>query len=176
MSGAVIDGVISLDAVNTAVRTILRTILGLTEGTIRPANQNAPTGETLWGTVLVSPLGGNGWDVRAYADDETEGSTDVIESISGQRNFTASVQFYKTGANATASRIEAVIQSSSALTLMSQLGVYFVKVGGVRNLSQVVNTLWEDRAQLDIECCCSVLETSELSSITSAPLTLDIQH
>lgn len=136
---------------NKKVRELVRTVLGMPENSVRPANQNAPTGtiDQQFATVLVMSVTPTGVDDESLVNEATP-SLNVTESQVGQRLVVASIQFFRGDAINKASRLTALLKFSSSVAKMQAAGLGFVKASPVRNLSAVVDTYWEERAQLDI--------------------------
>jgi hypothetical protein len=140
------------------------------ENSVRRANQfnPPPSGgqEDQYATVLIQEIGTYGWDEVTYTDPSDAGSgesgsgsdgyggsetTDLTENITGQRRFMASVQFFRGNAIVLANTLGALLQSSASVAAMVADRICISKIGPVRNLSALVDTYFENRAQMDIE-------------------------
>jgi hypothetical protein len=175
---------INLEALESDFRAVIRTVLEMPEHSVRRANQKnpPPAGDqaTPFATVLVSEVGSTGWDDVTYSGvpygqdgfGEDEFGTTIIETITGQRHFTASIQFFKGKAKSQADRLKALLQSSTALQLLQAAGIGLGKIGEVRDLSQVVDTYYESRAQLNVEFYAVNQEQSLLASFGSFPVSI----
>jgi len=139
-------------AVNRSLRGIIRTLLGMPANSVRPANQNAPTGtmDEQFATVLVTSVGAEGWDDSRHQN-EAQPSTNVAESVTGQRRLAASVQFFRGDAYTQACRLRTLLGTSQAIASLQAAGLGFVSASPARNLTGVIDTYWEERAQIDIE-------------------------
>jgi hypothetical protein len=164
---------LNLEAIETVFRKNIRMLLALPENSVWRANQqNPPQVEDQsfqFCTVLVQQIGPVGWDEVGYQDVPAPGNPgfgqggmggggygngeveDVNEFITGTRRFMASVQFFRGNALTRANSLTQLLQSTSSLQALQAAGIGLVKIGAVRNLSQVVDTYFENRAQIDIE-------------------------
>jgi hypothetical protein len=173
---------VNRDTVQQAIQTLLRTMLGMADGSVRKANTTkaGPTGDgSLFATVFLSNFQGKGWDDQKFENTVGVDSTTVDETISGQRAVTASIQFMGPLASATANQVQGALQSSSSQYAMSNPATYGFTlglgvIGGIRDLSALVDTLWQDRAQLDIEFFVIVEEYNTVETLPAFPFT--IQH
>lgn len=161
---------IALATIEENFRGNIRTLLGMPANSVIRANQQnpPPSGgqEDQYATVLVQEIGTYGWDEVTYVDPSQAGSgeqgsgdgpyggdetTDLTENITGQRRFTVSVQFFRGNAIVMAHTLGALLQSSNSITAMVADGICISRIGPVRNLSALVDTFFENRAQMDIE-------------------------
>ncbi len=161
---------IPLATIEQNFRENIRTLLGMAANSVRRANQTdpPPSGgqQDQYATVLVNEIGTYGWDEVTYTDPSQAGSgeqgsgegpyggdetTDLTENITGQRHFTASVQFFRGNAIVMANTLGALLQSSNGIAANVADGICIAKIGPVRNLSALVDTFFENRAQMDIE-------------------------
>jgi hypothetical protein len=175
---------IDLTVLEPAFRATIRTLLGMPANSVKRANQfnPPPAGDqaTPFATVLVSEVGGEGWDDVTYAnagfgqDGFGEGNEDdnVIETITGIRHFTASIQFFRGNAKSQAMRLKTLLQSTAAIQQLQAAGIGLGKLGDVRDLSQVVDTYYESRAQLIVEFCAINQETATVATFGSFPLSI----
>lgn len=160
--------------INRRIRQLLRTVLGLSENYVRPANQNAPTGsmDDPFATVLIVDYSPTGWDSKREADGTLP--DDIIETQEGQRLIMASVQFFRANAMTLAQRLPAALQTSAAIGLMRELGLGLVHLSSARDLAAVVNTLYEERAQLDIQFHLVAQEAVTLPTYGTFPISIDV--
>jgi hypothetical protein len=147
--------VINLDAANKALREIVRSLLAMPENSVRPANQNAPTGTVSdqFATVLLTTIEKRGQD-DWYSADLNVPDQSIQETIVGQRRLTASIQFFRGDAMTKAARLQGLLQSSIAASMLQTAGLGLVAVGSPVNLTGVIDTYWEQRAQLEVQFHC----------------------
>lgn len=156
-----------------ALREIIRALLGMPEHSVRPANQNAPTGtmQDQFVTVLISSVTSEGWDDQTFRDLPSP-SLEVEERAEGQRRLVASVQFFRGDAFNKACRLRTLLGLSSAVAACRAAGLGFIQASAVRDLSVVVDTYWEARAQLDLEFYFITDETSNMPTYGLFPVSI----
>lgn len=184
---------LNLDAIEQGFRTAVQVLLGMQPDSVRRANQfnPPPAGDQAeqYATVLVQQLGNVGWDEVTHSNvpeptggwgEDPDGSggfgtggvNDVVETITGQRHFVASVQFFRGNALVQANRLTQILQSSTCMQQMLAAGIGIGKIGAVRNLSLLVDTYFENRGQLDIEFY--VVSVEQLTLATYGKFLFDI--
>lgn len=159
-----------IDIASDKIRLLIRTALDWPANSVRPAHQNAPTGKNSdkYATVLLTNYIGSGWDAnRLKNDTATDG---IVSDTVGQRQVTAQVQFYRTDAYKTAAALQALLQRQSAIQLMADMGVGLVRIGQVTNVSQVINTKWEEQASVNVDFNVISLETEVLTAYNKFPI------
>lgn len=161
---------IALATIEQNFRANVQELLGMPANSVRRANQQnpPPSGgqEDQYATVLIQDISTYGWDEVTYVDPSQAGlgqqgsgdgplggqeTTDLTENITGQRHFTASVQFFRGDAMVKANTLTALLQSGGSIAAMVADGICIAKIGPIRNLPALVDTFFENRAQLDIE-------------------------
>lgn len=164
-----------IDQLNDKVRRLVRTLLGMPENSIRPSDQNAPTGTTAeqFGTVKIISIRREGFD-QILQGDEAAPSLNVREVIEGVRDIVASVQFYRGDAFTKACRLPALLQSSASIELMRTLGLGFVGTSEPRNLTTLVDTNREERGQIDLEFYVVAREAISLPTYGEFPVSIDL--
>jgi hypothetical protein len=172
---ATFAGFQSEDDVNLAIRRTIRSVLGMASGTVIAANDNGPSGASLYATVLITNFTRTGRDSITYADDSTVGSSSSIQSVTGTRMVTASLQFFRSGANQKAFQLQSLMQSAAGDDACTTNNLSFINTGMIRNLSKVVDTLWEDRAGLDIELYVVVSSSNALATFDQFPFVITHQ-
>lgn len=160
------------DLINQAIRSTIKTVLNY-QGHIHEANKNVPLGnvDEPFGTVLVHDITPVGQDSRSLQDKGVEHQ--LTETIDGSRSVEAYVEFFRAGAITNASRLKALLVSDVNASLLRKNGLSFVRSGEVQNLSQVVDTYWEERAQVILEFYISSVE--QLTVATFSSVTINIQ-
>jgi hypothetical protein len=138
---------VNIDDINLEFRRIIRALLALGVDAVRPANQNAPTGDDPFVTVWFGNIKDNGYDMAAQTQVQQDQFT---EKMLSQCEVVVSVQFYRGDAMQKASALIAKLQTTKGIELMRAASLAFVDKSVIRDLSSVVNTLWEARASVDI--------------------------
>lgn len=160
--------------INTNVRTMIRTLLGMANGSVRPANQNDdPSGDQGedFATVLLYLTQPKGWDERTekplFGDPFTN-----VETLIGVRQCTASINFFRGPAYQRAMRLQGIFQTSAAIDLMNLYNMGFISAGRPQDLSAVQSTSFEARAQIDIDFYVTITESNNLDTFVEFPITV----
>lgn len=142
----------TVDDINKLIRKFIRETLALPENSVRKANQTAPTGKQSepFATVLITLIDATGEDDR-HLDNEAAPSLNVAETIIGQRRLVASIQFFREDAYTKACRLNALLSMSSSVDKLQAMGLGLVRASPARNLTAVIDSAWEERAQIDLE-------------------------
>lgn len=142
----------TVDDINKLIRQFIRVTLNMPADTVRPANKTAPTGKQTdqFATVLITLIEPTGQDERKVSN-EVSPSTNVAETITGQRHLIASVQFFRGDAYTKACRLEALMSMSSSIDRLQAIGLGFIRASPAKNLTAVVDAGWEERGQIDLE-------------------------
>lgn len=137
------------DPLNKTIRALIRQVMGLPANYVRPANSNAPSGakSAPYATVFLSSTKLMGTDKRTY-EDNVDVPTNLDEMMEGLYSVTASVQFFRGSAFATANNLIQCLQKDSAIEYMQVNNIGFAGGTPARDLSGVVDTYWEARAQV----------------------------
>lgn len=175
------------DAINLAVRDLVRAVMGMPNGSVRPADQMAPAGgqATEIATVKIvstSEIGHAALTQADAGDDTSTASVDQLDEV------VASVQFYRSPAkdaagkatysNAAfdrAKRLGARLQLPSSVTLMNDAGLGLLRVGPARNLAALADSIWESRGQIDLTFNVSTIETEAVVTVTDVPVGIVFQ-
>lgn len=164
---------LDVNLVGQKLRELIRVALDMPADSVRPANQNAPTGtmDQQFATVLITYIEPTGWDDMRLVN-EAGPSTNVTESAVGQRHIVASVQFFRGDALTKATRLKSLLAMSAQIDKMQSMGIGFVKAGQVKNLTAVIDTYWESRAQIDLEFYLIMKEDDSLASYGKFPVSV----
>lgn len=162
--------------INRNIRRLLRAVYGIADDDFfRPADQKAPTGtiDQQFGTVRIMAMPSEGVDV-ARQFDEDDPSLNVRETIDGVRHITASVQFFRGDAYTKAARLPALMRSSLAMDECRAQGLGFIRCGAPRNLTQEVDTNFEERGQIDVEFYVIAHEEISIPTYGRFPISIDM--
>lgn len=162
----------TIDEISRTIRNIIRTELALPEHQVRPANTDAPTGQTPFATVLLTDMISNGFDDVVI---ESATGNAVTEVAKGLRKVLVSIQFFRANAITLASRLRGKLQLDSAREKFAANGLGYVRCSGVRVTSTVQNTFWEESAKLDLEIHVIAKETGTLNTYGEFPITIDTE-
>lgn len=178
-----------IDEVNKAIRTVIRTAMGMAANTVRPADQDGPTGpaDAQFATVKIISCRDAGQPSVSHAtivadDDDVSQTTEVTKIV------VASVNFYKappkdsTGqprySNAAFDKAATLVQRlnrQTAILAMQQAGLGLISASEPRNLTQAVDSVHESRGQIDLTFSFVHAETETVPAITTAELGLQVE-
>jgi hypothetical protein len=160
-----------LDTYAQAFRGILRAALGMPDNSVRPANQNAPAGgpgDALYATVLMMTQQTVGTGEVWYEPNEDD-DTEVFQNNGDEQLLVCSLQFYNAGAKVTAGRIKKVLKLEPNRLAMNNAGLGLARVGVVKDVSQVVETIWTERVQVNVELYALFVEQATVGTFASYP-------
>ncbi|TXG97748.1 MAG: hypothetical protein E6R08_06410 [Nevskiaceae bacterium] len=155
---------------NQKIRDIVRLATGLVGDAVRPANQDAPAAGQ-YVTVLITTAARRGQDDSLFDPIEND-DVNVRETATGSRDAMASISFIRGNAKELASKFESRITLGSARVRMQELGIGFVSTSAIRTLSSVVNSAWEDRAQIDLNFTYIDTEVDDVPTFAVFPITI----
>ena len=163
----------TVDDINKLIRKFIRETLALPENSVRKANQTAPTGKQSepFATVLITLIDATGEDDRRL-DNEAAPSLNVAETIIGQRRLVASIQFFREDAYTKACRLNALLSMSSSVDKLQAMGLGLVRASPARNLTAVIDSAWEERAQIDLEFHLVAKEVQSLPTYGTFPVSV----
>jgi len=115
------------------------------------ARQSQARPQLPYGSVLVIVAG-----VRVGGIDETRGQAtttlgqpDYVFTLEGLRTCLVSVNFYGKGANETLSKVRDSMDRADVIEEMSRAGISILSDDGPRDLTELENTVYTERAQID---------------------------
>ena len=163
----------TVDDINKLIRKFIRETLALPENSVRKANQTAPTGKQSepFATVLITLIDATGEDERRL-DNEAAPSLNVAETIIGQRRLVASIQFFRDDAYSKACRLNALLSMSSSVDKLQAIGLGLVRASPARNLTAVIDSAWEERAQIDLEFHLVAKEVQSIPTYGTFPISV----
>ena len=185
-----------MSAVSWLVRRLCREILGLPTGYFKPARGRQPAGSTTYDYATVSIIRSNMVSVnvrRFNADDPrvygyVPAYAELTELVDPLDEFTASVNFYRSGKTDAAGLPEAVAQtmsrartlaklleSSDAAERMRAYGLGYVTASVCRDLSATVDGNFEDRTQVDLDFYVSDPVVIAVNAIAEVDLEIKLQ-
>lgn len=150
--------------ISRILRGIVRELLGMPANSVRPANQSyATTGgqSEQFATVLITSISDEGWDDRVLIN-EPSPSLDVTEKMEGMRRMSVSVQFFRGDAYTKACRLRTLLGTANATEKLKKVGLGFIQASPAKNLTDVVDTFFEERGQVDLEFYLIAAEASVL--------------
>ena len=159
--------------INRKIRKVVALASGIAAVNVRPANQDAPLPKELWSTVLITSELATGTDAITYTEAPDD---EVIETVDGMRECTASIQFFRAGAFAAAKRLRARIKLSNAIEIMQAEGIGFVSITDVRDISGVYGSTNEERAQVELVFNAIDSESLNIKTYGTFPVELHVNE
>jgi hypothetical protein len=166
-------------------------------GYFKPARQRRPAGTTAYDFATVAIISSDlvSVDVRRFSatDPRVYGfvpsySTELVELVDPLDQFTASINFYRSGQTDAAGMPVAVAQtmsrartlvklleSSDAAERMRRYGLGYVTASKCRDLSATVDGNFEDRTQVDLEFYVSDPVVIAVNAIAEVDLEIKLQ-
>jgi hypothetical protein len=127
------------------LRNLVRRLLSLPDGTVRPAKQAGPVGGEPFVTVYRTRTEPLGTETRSF-DGESESET----VRSSYRSF-VSINAYGTEAYELMLKLRSVLATSAGLDGMKAIGGGIVDTGDVLDLSAIVGAGYEERARVELQ-------------------------
>lgn len=159
---------IDTELVNRNLRTLIRTLYQMPASSVRLATQNAPVGADALASVQFMSLKLDGAAGEILSNVAL--SNDVASLKYGQATVAFSVQFFREAAYNRAATLELALQSQQAIDFMRANNMGFYRASAARDLSALVDSEWEQRAQIDIEVFVIVTDTRNLATYGTFPL------
>lgn len=175
------------DDLNLAVRNLVRTVMGMADGSVRPTNQVAPAGaQTLEiATVQIITAAELGWANEGQIDNSDGSSTATVDAL---EEVVASIQFFRSPnpdpvglakfSTAAVDRARALcrrLQLPSAVAAMNAAGLGLLRMSQVRDLTAIADSTWESRASVDLTFDVSTLESEAVQTILTGEIDLTFQ-
>ena len=121
--------------------------------------------------MLITLIDATGEDDRRL-DNEAAPSMNVAETIIGQRRLVASIQFFRDDAYTKACRLNALLSMSSSVDKLQAIGLGLVRASPARNLTAVIDSAWEERAQIDLEFHLVAKEVQSIPTYGTFPISV----
>lgn len=160
-----------IDLLNS-VMALVSKATGIEISNVIPGNDNAPAPNSLYATVLVISITGEGIDseIARDASDDTE----IDLNIKGNRIGNFSVQIYREGA---ADVIESLLSfgaSSVGQYWLEQNNLTWRRASDTRNLDAVMGGEWEERRSVDIELKYTSTKVDTVKGLASAEINIEL--
>ncbi|HEY4292057.1 phage neck terminator protein [Luteibacter sp.] len=129
----------------TELRNLVRRLLSLPDGTVRPANQPAPTGREPFVAVQrlhTDPVG---------AETITFDGEGEKETIHSSYLSTVSINAFGTEAYELLLKMRSALASSAGIAGMKAIGGGIVSTGQVIDLTGIVGAGYEERARVELQ-------------------------
>ena len=156
------------EALNKLVRDAVDLLLEEPGYTIKAKQKGAPRPQGAYASVDFLTSESIGWEQRIFENNQQ--GVDLTETISGLRNITLSINFYRGNAMDDSRKVRTALIRESIQSLFSSAGVGLVSRSEVRDLDEPLDDGWEQRSEFDL-----VLNTVGTDSdIVKSILTADI--
>lgn len=136
---------IQRDTVRRALRAFVMKASGLPDECVIWDHQNVPRPGATYAVL-------NDWVAlaRVGMDDEQRITADGVITHVGQRRLTVSVNVYGAGAKPTAAAIHDGLARYDCRALLDQADLAVIGRGEPRDLTALMDAVWEERSQLDL--------------------------
>ena len=173
-----------IDTLNLIVRQIVRVVMSMPSGSVRPSDQSAPAGGqgSPYATVKIISCEGLGASTGTV---EPDGAGGFVEMIEVPTRFMASVNFfgsttkdaagiakYSNEAFDRAARIATLFELSVNVDLLQRTGLGFLKASTPRNLAGLADATWQSRGQVDLTFAIINREQAAIGTLLSAAYAL----
>lgn len=135
--------------------------------------QNAPVPQNPFGTIYVTGINTIGEDIVRY--EYNSGPDNLTEFVEGPRYLRVDFNIYGTGAFDYLNQFRAsVTQTESNIQLMN-LGLAFIDSSEINDLTEVISSTWNERAQIEMRFYVSAQYSSEIVRIAEVNAAGNIQ-
>jgi len=159
---------LDLSTIETALVALVNSIL--TTDTVIIADQNAPRPAGIYTLIKIVDIGTAGIEASTFEDQDGP-DIDLIETVEAQRDLLVSFNCFYGSAMTRANKLRLLVSSNSALELLNAAGLGIGKVSDIREMTSVVDGLFESRAQFDLNLYASDSEDLITLAILTARLT-----
>jgi len=156
------------DALILLVGGIVDTVLGIPDFSIEAKN-DGPRPIGAYASIDFVSDHSVGWEERTLVDNT--GDDDITETIEGYRELTVSLDFFRDGAMDNARKVRTAFLRQTTLDTLSASGTGFIQHSDVRDLSEVLESAWEKRAQFDVTLSAIGADVDIIKSILSVTIT-----
>lgn len=154
------------DVLNKAIRDTVLTIIGGNYVVIAAKQSAAPRPDGSYADVDFLSQATIGWDERSL---ENNGD-DITENISGMREVVMSIGFFRDNAIDNARKVHTGLIRSSIQTLWNTAGIGLTKRGAITEITEALETTWEERSTFDITLNLIGDDTDIIGSILSVEI------
>lgn len=136
------------ETINKLVRDTVDLLLEQPGYTIKAKQKGAPRPQGAYASVDFVTGESLGWEERIYTNNQ--GDPDLTENISGLRNITMSINFYRDNSMDNSRKVRTGLVRESIQSLFSLAGVGLVSRSEVRELDEALADGWEPRSEFDL--------------------------
>lgn len=178
----------SIDNVNLAIRNLVRFVMNMPDGSVRPSDQLAPAGAQTreFATVKIISVHDVGRseayepipDVTEAVTYDLETGSEIVASINFYRSPAKNpvgIATYSNSAFDRAQRLGRLLWAEPNVVLQDQMGIGILSSTPARNLTGVVDATWESRGQIDVTFGIVNQELFQVATIASVELAVTAQ-
>jgi len=162
------------EAINKLVRDVVNLVLETPGYTIKAKQEYAPRPQGAYAVVDFLASESLGWEQRIFKDNVD--NLDVTEYISGLRNITMSINFYRANAMDNSRKVRIGLVRESIQSLFSSAGVGLVSRSEVRDIDSPTDDGWEERSQFDLVLNTVATDQDIVKSIQAIDITSEVQY
>ena len=156
------------ETINKFIRDITNLLVETADYAIKSKQSGAPRPTGDYADVDMVTDMNIGWEQRVL--ENNQGDDDLTENISGMREITMSVNFYRTLAIDNAKKVRTGLFRESIQQLFSAAGLGLISRSAVREISEPLENGWEERAQFDIVLSAVGTDSDIIRSILSVDM------
>ena len=160
------------ETVNKLIRDIVNVILVSPDFTIA-AKDNGPRPIGSYAVVDFLTDVSIGWEHRSR--ENNTGDDDITETLQGAREITLSIGFYRDSAMDNARKVRTAFMRQSILDTLRAATVGLIQRSAIRDISEVLESTWEQRAQFDLTLSAIGTDVDIITSILSVNITGSFQ-
>lgn len=161
------------EAINKLVRDAVDLLLEEPGYTIKAKQKGAPRPRGPYASVDFLAGESLGWEQRVFENNQS--NSDLTENISGLRNITMSINFYRGDAMDNARKVRTSLVRESIQSLFSSAGVGLVSRSEIRDLDEPLQDGWEKRSQFDLVLNTVGRDSDIVRSIMTADIASEFQ-
>ena len=162
------------EAINKLVRDSVNLVLETPGYTIRSKQRDAPRPQGPYAVVAFVASESIGLEQRVFEDNDD--NLDLTEKISGLRNITMSINFYRANATGNSRNARIGLVRESIQSLFSSAGVGLVSRSEVRDIDSPTDDGWEERSQFDLVLNTVATDQDIVKSIQAIDITSEVQY
>ncbi len=158
-----------IDTINKFLRDVVNLIIVDTDYTIKAKQSGAPRPTGSYADVDMVTDRSIGWEQHELKDNT--GDNDITDTISGVREITMSINFYRDSALDNARKVRIALVRNSIQELFNAADLGLLLRSEVREISEPLENGWEERAQFDIGLSAVGSDSDIIKSILSVDMT-----
>jgi hypothetical protein len=162
------------EPINKLVRDVVNLVLETPGYTIKTKQEGAPRPQGAYAVVDFLASESLGWEQRIFKDNVD--NLDVTEYISGLRNITMSINFYRANAMDNSRKVRIGLVRESIQSLFSSAGVGLVSRSEVRDIDGPTDDGWEERSQFDLVLNTVATDQDIVKSIQAIDIASEFQY